>query len=373
MPEGARAAARLLLAGALICGSVRAAPRHHGQAAQPALESTRARGRALAAALSEQARGATARLRRTEVRSAETQSLIDVLAARRQALRAELARDEAALAHMLPLTLRLSLFPGETLLAAPAPTADALGALAVLHGLAAGLEYSAEHVRARQREVDRLTASLETQDRNLARLHGEQAARDAQIEAQARRAARIGQAADDDAQNAADAEAREAAARAATASSLRGAIARLRSSRNRLVPGSARQVDALGGVAVPVAGPLVQGWGARTDAGPATGLTYAPPALALVAAPCSGQVDFAGRFRSYGHMLILNCGHGYRFVLAGMEQLDVDIGQMLAKGAPVGRMPDWDADRRSGRAALYVQLRLGSQAIDPADFPPQHS
>ncbi|NVN11264.1 murein hydrolase activator EnvC family protein, partial [Nguyenibacter vanlangensis] len=116
--------------------------------------------------------------------------------------------------------------------------------------------------------------------------------------------------------------------------------------------------------------------GATTEAGPATGITYAPPSGATVRAPCAGQVDFAGAFRSYGQMVILDCGRHYRFVLAGMGSLDVSAGQSLAKGAPMGTMPGWSSGGGSGggksggggRPSLFVQLRRGGAVIDPAPF-----
>ncbi len=312
--------------------------------------------------MSREAREAAAALRGTETRSADTLSRIDALTARRHRLDAELAHDSAILATMLPLMLRLSLYPAETLLAAPGAPADTLSALMVLRGLGTQLEAGAEHVRAERRTLDRIADALGRENRSLASLEQTQAEQDRRIEDEVRRAAALQR-------PPADAPAvRTAAMHAAAASSLRGAIGRLAAAPVAVEAPSLRNSRSRGVEEAPVAGPLVQGWGARTDAGPAIGLTYAPPALALVAAPCDGQVDFAGPFRSYGHMLILDCGHDIRFVLAGMQRLDVAVGQTLRKGTPVGRMPDWHATEAAGRPSLYVQLRRGSEAIDPTGF-----
>ena len=83
-------------------------------------------------------------------------------------------------------------------------------------------------------------------------------------------------------------------------------------------------------------------------------------------------------------MLILDCGRDYRYVLAGLDRLDVAAGQTLARGAAVGRMPSWNdgpggdrpglpgGDRPSlpggNRPSLYVQLRHGDATIDPGRF-----
>ena len=86
-----------------------------------------------------------------------------------------------------------------------------------------------------------------------------------------------------------------------------------------------------------------------------------------VTAPCAGRIDFAGPFRSYGRMLILDCGRDYRYVLAGLDRLDVATGQALARGAAVGQMPSWGGSG-GGRPSLYVQLRHGDALIDPGRF-----
>jgi septal ring factor EnvC (AmiA/AmiB activator) len=117
----------------------------------------------------------------------------------------------------------------------------------------------------------------------------------------------------------------------------------------------------------PVAGPVVGRFGETTDAGRATGVSYAPPPAALVSAPCKGRIDFAGPFRSYGNMVILDCGGGYRFVLAGLDRIDTQPGTNVRAGQPVGRMPDFSPGAH-GRPTLYVQLRRGSDAIDPGRF-----
>ncbi|WP_428393292.1 murein hydrolase activator EnvC family protein [Lichenicoccus sp.] len=339
------------------------------------------RHRAEADALSQQARNAARHLRHTEDLAAATQARIDALDTRRRDLQAALRRERAGLEALLPLALRLSLYPAETLLAAPTDPANTLSGLAVLRGLGAQLQARTEALRAHLHEIDRLSATLRAQDRGLMLLRHEQAARGAQVEARAQAAA----AAQQTAQEAVDRAARAAAADAAHAADLKGAIARLAATeqaaaaRFQRAARAARAQTATGSgltsraprnaqIMAPVAGAMVQHWGAHTDAGPAHGVTYAPPALAVVTAPCRGQVDFAGPFRSYGHLVILDCGHGYRFVLAGLDRLDVAIGQTLRTGAPLGRMPDWHADSKIGRPALYVQLRHGSEAVDPMGF-----
>ncbi|MBR0656853.1 murein hydrolase activator EnvC family protein, partial [Plastoroseomonas arctica] len=120
-------------------------------------------------------------------------------------------------------------------------------------------------------------------------------------------------------------------------------------------------VAGLGGL--PVAGRVSREFGAPTDAGPARGLTIAAPPGARVVAPCGGRVAFAGVFRSYGQLLILDCGDGLHAVLAGFARLDATTGDRAAAGEPVGVLGEGGGS--AGRAALYLELRRNGQVTDP--------
>jgi septal ring factor EnvC (AmiA/AmiB activator) len=114
----------------------------------------------------------------------------------------------------------------------------------------------------------------------------------------------------------------------------------------------------------PVAGPIARRFGAPAEDGPAAGITYDAAAGAYVAGPCGGRVAFAAPFRSYGHLLIVECGGGYDLVLAGLGAIFVSPGQRIGAGEPVGRMPA----EGGGTARLYVELRAGGQPVDPAPY-----
>ncbi len=82
------------------------------------------------------------------------------------------------------------------------------------------------------------------------------------------------------------------------------------------------------------------------------GLSIATRTGAQVTAPCDGWVVYAGTFRNYGQLLILNAGGGYHVLLAGMERISVDLGQFVVTGEPVAVM---GAGRKSA-AALRDRL-----------------
>ena len=80
-------------------------------------------------------------------------------------------------------------------------------------------------------------------------------------------------------------------------------------------------------------------------------------------APADGWVVYAGPFRSYGQVLILNAGDGYHIVLAGMERIDAGLGQFVLGGEPVAAMGATrlasigDIEHTSAQAILYVEFR----------------
>ena len=118
----------------------------------------------------------------------------------------------------------------------------------------------------------------------------------------------------------------------------------------------------------PVAGSVRRGWGEGGEAGLANGVTYGAAPGARVVSPCSGRVVFASPFRSYGLLLIVDCGGGWHAVLAGLDHFDAQTGQAVREGEPVGVMPSWDPRAGGPRPGLYLELRKGGQPVNPAPY-----
>ncbi len=92
-----------------------------------------------------------------------------------------------------------------------------------------------------------------------------------------------------------------------------------------------------------------------------------------VTSPCDGWVVYAGPFRSYGQLLILNAGGGYHVLLAGMERISVDLGQFVLTGEPVAVMgagPQSAAAVAIGASQpiLYVEFRKDGTPVDPGPW-----
>lgn len=140
--------------------------------------------------------------------------------------------------------------------------------------------------------------------------------------------------------------------------------------------------EAKGLLPLPVAGVKLSDFGARDAVGGTEkGLTLATRPAAPVSAPVDGWVVYAGPFRSYGQLLIINAGGGYHILMAGMERITVDLGQFVLAGEPVavmgaarvagpsasqGTSPGGGA--ASGQPQLYVEFRKDGVSIDPAPW-----
>jgi septal ring factor EnvC (AmiA/AmiB activator) len=110
----------------------------------------------------------------------------------------------------------------------------------------------------------------------------------------------------------------------------------------------------------PATGHIARYWGASDGFVTAKGLSIETAPGGLITAPYGGQVLFAGNFRSYGQILIIDHGGGYASLLAGLGRLDAAVGQRVIAGEPVGAMPSGNS-----RPVLYFELRWKDQPIDP--------
>jgi septal ring factor EnvC (AmiA/AmiB activator) len=140
----------------------------------------------------------------------------------------------------------------------------------------------------------------------------------------------------------------------------------------RLAPAVAF-ADMHGRLHLPVNGSRIREFGGSDGSGGTQkGLSIAARPGAQITAPCDGWVVYAGAFRSYGQLLILNAGGGYHVLLAGMDRISVDLGQFVLTGEPVAVMGDGTqaATVTTGpkQTVLYVEFRKDGTPIDPSPW-----
>lgn len=133
---------------------------------------------------------------------------------------------------------------------------------------------------------------------------------------------------------------------AAPARALRGATG------DRAAPGQGYPTD----------GRIVVRFGdSREGAAASKGVTWHTDSGARVVAPAAGTVAFAGPFRGYGLLLIVEHRDGYHSLLAGLERIGVGIGQRVRPGDSLGAM----GHRSSGNLSLYMELRKDGRPVNP--------
>ena len=174
----------------------------------------------------------------------------------------------------------------------------------------------------------------------------------------------------------------KSAAKAAAAASLQGAPATLNNGKPnlgglkdpaRLSPAIAF-ASAKGLLALPVNGVKIREFGGSDGVGGVEkGISLASRAGAQVTTPCDGWVVYAGPFRSYGQLLILNAGGGYHVLIAGMERISVSIGQFVLTGEPVATMGSTSQiasvlATNATQPVLYIEFRKDGTPIDPGPW-----
>jgi septal ring factor EnvC (AmiA/AmiB activator) len=129
-------------------------------------------------------------------------------------------------------------------------------------------------------------------------------------------------------------------------------------------------VQAKGLLPVPANGRRVLTFGEKTQYGSLSkGIVIETRQAAQVVSPTDGWIVYAGEFRSYGQLLIINAGGGYHILLAGLSQIDVQLGQFVLAGEPVGVMSaaakSSQAKAQDSAPVLYVEFRKDQRPIDP--------
>jgi septal ring factor EnvC (AmiA/AmiB activator) len=109
---------------------------------------------------------------------------------------------------------------------------------------------------------------------------------------------------------------------------------------------------------LPVVGALVTGMGELSDSGVrARGLTIATQPGAQVVAPTAGRVAFAGHYRGYGQIVIIDHGQGWTTLITGLTHLSVDVGASVGQGDPIGTAG-------APRPTVTIELRRNGRPVD---------
>lgn len=327
---------------------------------------------------------------------------LEGLKAEQEKLHASLVARRDVLAEVLGALQRMGLNPPPAILVKPEDALSSVRSAILLGAVVPELRQQTDRLLADLKEQTRVTASIEAERGRLTAAITEQTAEKKRLtmllEAKQKLQA--------DTEAALAAERQRSQQLADKASSLKDLIASLEADKARKAADQAKAADrksadadttastaepaappvpegnrltasapfaALQGqIALPVIGKIKRRFG--TDDGNGAmmqGDMVATQSGAIVTAPADGNVLYAGPFRSYGQLLILNAGDGYHVVLAGMSRISVATGQSVLAGEPIGAMGEArvasTSASQNGNATpeLYVEFRKDGKPVDP--------
>jgi septal ring factor EnvC (AmiA/AmiB activator) len=300
---------------------------------------------------------------------------------------AGLEREEAAkrdaldqrrqqIAALVSALQRLAMHPPEAMLALPQPPADTVRGAILMASTLPSLGQQAEALRKQLDELKRLEASIQHQRAQVETASGTLAGQRREIEALLAQKAQLEQ------KN--EVEGRmlslKVAQMAASAGTLHDLIDKLTAEREQAQqaaavagPSAIRPPSGGSGVGeavvtmnaprtLPAAGKILLAYGQDNEFGvTARGLTIETRSEATIVSPSAGRVLFAGPFRGYGQILIIEHAEGYHSLIAGIGRIDSTVGAQVAAGEPIGAM----APSNGRNPTLYFELRRFGQPLNP--------
>jgi septal ring factor EnvC (AmiA/AmiB activator) len=341
-----------------------------------------------------------ARVRGVETRIGDAEARLRLLDAREQQIRASLDSRRSEIVEVLAALQRAGRRAPPALLVRPEDALQSLRTAMLLGAVVPEMRSQAERLVSDLSELIGLRKTIATERDQLAvdrdKIKGDQVQLASLVEERQRKQSAIEK--DLEAEGArALALARQAdslqgliakmeqdlksAAKAAEIASLKGTPVALGGKPNlkalkdpgRLSPAIAF-ASAKGLFALPVNGVKIREFGGSDGVGGAEkGISLATRAGAQVTTPCDGWVVYAGPFRSYGQLLILNAGGGYHVLIAGMERISVNIGQFVLTGEPVATMGTTSQvasilAANASQPVLYIEFRKDGTPIDPGPW-----
>ena len=345
----------------------------------------------------------TRQVQATETRVRALEARLQSTDASESAIRRSLEGRRGVIVEILAALQRMGRRPPPAVLA---PVEDVLAAVraamllgAVLPGLRSEAQALADDLAELVRLKELVAADRDALRRELAGLHQEQARLAALVEARQSRATEAERSAANERERASGlagqartlkelierSESEIAAARRAATEAQRATEAQSRETQERFAAAAFRDpthlapkipfAQARGILPRPVSGDILRAFGTADGYGGTTrGISIGTRARALVSSPTDGWVVFAGPFRSFGRLLIINAGGGYHLLLAGMESINVDLGQFVLAGEPVGTMGEASmllpgaGAPESKDPVLYVEFRKDGGSIDPGPW-----
>jgi septal ring factor EnvC (AmiA/AmiB activator) len=278
-----------------------------------------------------------------------------------------LLKDDKNMSKLLGALLRLKRQPPQAMLALPQSPVETAESIILLKAMIPKLSEDAndlknelteiaaiqENIEQKKSEVGKQKIELTKRQENLASLVKKRKTAQSEVSAEQ------------------EATEKHIAELAAKAEDLRDLFAKLEAERKaRLAQGKGRTLpkikkEALAKeVGLPAKGKIAVNYGETNDLGtPSRGVEIVTRPGAQIITPYSGEVVFAGPFRSYGLLLIIEHREGLHIMMSGLGRIDAALGQEVVAGEPVGIMA-----AATDQPKLYVEYRQNGQPVHPNEW-----
>lgn len=280
-----------------------------------------------------------------------------------QVSQAKLEKEREALAHVIMALQRISRMPPQMLLARPAIPIDTARSFHVLQEVIPNVSKQAAEMKNTLEELATLTQTLASQEAELKQ------DRDALVPRQAKLESTVSQRQKllEETRASQKKTEEKSKALAAQAKDLRDLLTRL-DARPADAVGKGRLVQKLKQLfsgeeaTLPVAGNIKTAYGERmSGGGESQGVTIESNPGAIVVSPSDGTVRFAGAFRQYKLLVIIQHANGEHSLLGGLQEIYTRVGDTVIKGEPIGKL----SGDSTPPARLYYERRHNGKPIDP--------
>lgn len=316
---------------------------------------------------------------------AELSSELEQLIAQKQTIETSILADKSAMTQILAALQRIESNPPPALAVQPNDAADAARAGLLMSGLNKQLGERVDILRVSLEDLENFRVEIETKQSELDTTRQSVQSRQTSLRTRVTEKNQLERSLSADY---GEAQAKREAL-AAEAQSLQELINRLEYSSRDIIPrikpvpnapstqassraplsqttqpvtfdsGAVRFSASKGKLYSPVTGTLTKKY---SSAHP--GISIAAAASAEVFAPAAGRVDFAGAFKNYGNVVIINVGDGYFVLLTGLGQLHVQGDSEVSAGDSVALMPV----NSSSNEKLYIEVRKNGSTTDPVPW-----
>ncbi len=345
------------------------------------LEAEAARVTAAAERTASVSAGIAARIQQTQAAMAVSRARLELIEQQRRVLRVRLAAKQQPLVRLTAALQRLSRRPPVLSLLRPGSVRDAMYLRAIFATLLPEVERRTASLRGELGQARTLQRQARLAVLQLGKSEGEleqRRQRLAGLETRQRLASRtIGSIADRESERALALAERTSdldalAIDLGKTSSLRAELAALpgpvlrppRPEDARIAAGlpPSTPPGGLPAFMLPVSGRLIAGFGETQPGLPRSrGIALAARQGAQAVAPAPGRVVFAGPYRGYGSIVIIEHAGGWTSLVTGLAQLDTRVGGQLVAGSPIGIAG-------AGRPVITLELRRGGEPVNPLEY-----